>query len=303
MNLDQLRTLDAIVSQGGFRKAASSLNKAQSAVSYNIRILEEELGFPVFSRGGYRKQLTERGRAIHRKAQSLLLGMEELEGLGKELNSEVEPLLRLDITSICPLGLAVDALRQIGEEFPRTRLKVSMEILGGESLVLAEHVDLALADVVQHHRDLEMLPWRRLPFVPVAAPNHPLGQAAEPLTRAELINYVQIIISNRTEALAETRAGVEGDLNWTVADFATKRHMLVAGLGWGYMPHELVSDDLQGGRLVKLQFRDLAEECASLFLVRKRQRVHGPVAQRLWEVFANLSQPHESRHEDGQGKG
>jgi DNA-binding transcriptional LysR family regulator len=45
MTLEQLQCLRAIVEEGSFRAAASKLHKAQSAISYAIRLLEEEFGF------------------------------------------------------------------------------------------------------------------------------------------------------------------------------------------------------------------------------------------------------------------
>ena len=41
--IDQYKTLITIVEKGSFRAASESLHKAQSAVSYNIKSLEEEL--------------------------------------------------------------------------------------------------------------------------------------------------------------------------------------------------------------------------------------------------------------------
>ncbi|MEM8951333.1 MAG: LysR family transcriptional regulator, partial [Pseudomonadota bacterium] len=61
MTLDQLLALDAIVATGTFRGAAERLNKAQSAVSHQIRKLEDRLRFDLFSRDEYRPRLTTEG--------------------------------------------------------------------------------------------------------------------------------------------------------------------------------------------------------------------------------------------------
>ena len=72
MTLDQLEVFQAIVFTGSFRGASERLNRAQSAVSYAIQNLEEDLGCELFDRNAYRAQLTPQGETIYQKAQSLL---------------------------------------------------------------------------------------------------------------------------------------------------------------------------------------------------------------------------------------
>ncbi len=49
MTLEQLKVLCAIVDEGGFRAAAETLHRSQSAISIAIRKLEEELDLSLFS--------------------------------------------------------------------------------------------------------------------------------------------------------------------------------------------------------------------------------------------------------------
>ena len=54
LTLDQIRVFLSVVDEGSFPKAAKSLNRAQSAVTYAIRKLEAEIGVPLFDRSAYR---------------------------------------------------------------------------------------------------------------------------------------------------------------------------------------------------------------------------------------------------------
>src|SRR5258708_28831379 len=66
IDVDQLRTFIAIVETGSFTKAAEVVHKTQSAVSMQMKRLEERLGKPIFSRDGRASQLTEDGeRLLH----------------------------------------------------------------------------------------------------------------------------------------------------------------------------------------------------------------------------------------------
>ena len=85
MTLDQLLALDAIVATGTFRGAAERLNKAQSAVSHQIRKLEDQLQFDLFSRDAYRPRLTAEGEVYYREALRVLEQVRALESAALSL--------------------------------------------------------------------------------------------------------------------------------------------------------------------------------------------------------------------------
>lgn len=62
--LSALRVFEAAARLGGFTKAAEELGMTQSAVSYQIKLLEERIGAPLFVRGTRRVDLTETGETL-----------------------------------------------------------------------------------------------------------------------------------------------------------------------------------------------------------------------------------------------
>ena len=64
VTLDQLLVLSKIAETGSFRAAAGVLHRAQSAVSYAIKNLEDELGVELLCRDQYRPTLTPAGEAV-----------------------------------------------------------------------------------------------------------------------------------------------------------------------------------------------------------------------------------------------
>src|SRR5579885_1851321 len=64
MDLHQLRVFHAAVAAGGFTRAGEELHLSQSTVSQHIKLLEDELGCPLFLRVGKRVQVTEAGRVL-----------------------------------------------------------------------------------------------------------------------------------------------------------------------------------------------------------------------------------------------
>jgi len=102
MELRHLRTIAAVARHGSFTKAADELYLAQSAISQQIRRLEEELGVEVFRRSSRRVELTAEGEVILSYAQRVLA---EVDGLHCELE-ELTGLLRgqLRIGGVYPTG-------------------------------------------------------------------------------------------------------------------------------------------------------------------------------------------------------
>ena len=64
MDMRQLEIIKAIVETGSFTAAGEKLHVAQSAISRQVLLLEEELGEPVFYRIGRRVRITPAGDAI-----------------------------------------------------------------------------------------------------------------------------------------------------------------------------------------------------------------------------------------------
>ena len=64
LDLDQLRTFVAIADTGSFTQAGEVVFKTQSAVSMQIRRLEERIGRPIFARDGRNSKLTEDGERL-----------------------------------------------------------------------------------------------------------------------------------------------------------------------------------------------------------------------------------------------
>src|SRR6202158_1966588 len=64
MEFDQLETFLAVISYGGFHRAAGALRVSQPAVSARIRSLEDSLGVQVFERVRSHLELTPAGKAL-----------------------------------------------------------------------------------------------------------------------------------------------------------------------------------------------------------------------------------------------
>jgi len=72
LDLDQLQSFCAIADCGSFTAAARRVNKTQSAVSMQIKRLEERLGQALLSRDGRSVSLTNHGEELYARARRML---------------------------------------------------------------------------------------------------------------------------------------------------------------------------------------------------------------------------------------
>jgi DNA-binding transcriptional LysR family regulator len=64
LDIDQLRTFVAIADSGSFTRAADIVHKTQSAVSMQMKRLEERIGRAIFERDGRQSKLTDEGERL-----------------------------------------------------------------------------------------------------------------------------------------------------------------------------------------------------------------------------------------------
>ena len=109
MELRQLRSVEAVARHRHFTRAAEELHIAQSALSHQIRKLEQELGIALFERTSRRVAPTEAGEAVAARARRILAEVEgaraevdELRGVlrGRVWIGALLPMLDLDIPGL-----------------------------------------------------------------------------------------------------------------------------------------------------------------------------------------------------------
>jgi DNA-binding transcriptional LysR family regulator len=135
IDVDQLRTFIAIVETGSFTKAAEVVHKTQSAVSMQIKRLEERLDRPIFTRDGRASKLTEDGERLLDYARRIVkLNVEALAAFD---DAELTGRVRLGL----PDDYADRYLPEIMARFSRSYPGVELTIMCEPSIELIERID------------------------------------------------------------------------------------------------------------------------------------------------------------------
>ncbi|MGH1482011.1 MAG: LysR family transcriptional regulator [Geminicoccales bacterium] len=292
MTLDQLLALDAIVATGTFRGAAKRLNKAQSAVSHQIRKLEDQLRFDLFSRDEYRPRLTVEGEVFFREASRVLEQVRVLESTALGLRSAQEPVVRIAITATMSLNPILNLLGHIGRAYPSTQIRVAAEMMGGPLARLMEgEADVMVASLHGVPIDqVETVPVGSIVIRPVAHRDFPAAQLTGIRSRREMQAYIQVIVSGTgNRDFEQSRDLLSGGHRWTVSDFETKKSVIKAGLGWGGIPEHLMAAELANGELVPLSVEGFPPRHTEIFAIRRRDQAMGRVMSDIWAALQDHS--------------
>lgn len=283
MTLDQLQVLQTIIKTGSFRAASQNMYRAQSAVSYAIRTLEDELGFKLFSREQYRPQLTSQGRVFIKKVDELILQYSELEETARFLKLGHEPLIRIAISSLWPLPLLVRALKDFKKLYAQTEIKIIHDVLSNDEQILEDRADIAFGTLFNDQGLLVAKELFEVRMLSVCASTHPLAKFKGKAPESELARHPQVIMSSTG---GSNRSG--GIVNPTnvisVQEYLTKKTFLLEGLGWGLMPEHLVKEEIKKKSLVTLTQNPYR---AMTHIARHSHKELGPCGKFLWNYFSH----------------
>jgi DNA-binding transcriptional LysR family regulator len=285
LTIHQLLCFDAVVTEGGFQAGATRLGRTHSTVFTSIKNLESQLGLRLLDRHGYRVALTDAGKSFHARTRVFLHELSLLQNHARQLAMGEESELRIVIGDLCPLPEVLGFLRQFFDRCPTTRLNLQFEAITGPWERLFDDE----ADLIIHHIDksdprLEFIDLFAGTIIPVVAPNFLPFPVSNRITPEQMRDLVQCVIRDTARHSASRDYFlIEGARSWTVNDQLMKKQTILQGMGWGHMPEFMVADELREGRLLSIAGRHLRGGSGEMVAARRRDRPHGPVANRLWQ--------------------
>jgi DNA-binding transcriptional LysR family regulator len=164
LDIDQLRTFIAIAETGSFTKAAEVVHKTQSAVSMQMKRLEERIERPIFARDGRASKLTEDGARLLDYARRLVkLNVETMAAFS---DAALSGRVRLGV----PDDYADRYLPEIMARFSRAYPSVELTVICEPTADLlnridANEVDLAIVTNCESKRASETFRRERLLWV------------------------------------------------------------------------------------------------------------------------------------------
>jgi DNA-binding transcriptional LysR family regulator len=179
---------------GSFTKAAEVTFRTQSALSQQIKALEEELACRLLERIGKRTlRLTAPGESLLRFAEEILEKYNRFQEELQELKGIPKGHLRLAAPFTTLYHLCRKTLRDYARLFPQVQLSIldrsQQQVI---NLVKAGDLDFGLALESIVPKDLLIRRWQKVEMVLMTPPGHPLTQAKR-LTLKDIARYPLIL--------------------------------------------------------------------------------------------------------------
>ncbi|HYC47437.1 MAG TPA: LysR family transcriptional regulator [Burkholderiales bacterium] len=154
-DLRRVRYFVAVAELGSVTRAAAELHVAQPALSHQIRLLEEEVGSELFTRGPQGVRLTELGRTLAEEGRALLANARRLRERLESGRGEPQGNVVIGLSQTIGPALALPLLELAAKRYPRVRVRVR-EVMSGDipDLLRAEALDFAFSYAIQAGRGI-----------------------------------------------------------------------------------------------------------------------------------------------------
>lgn len=222
--MDLLRTFVKAIDTGSFTRAAEIVGRTQSAVSLQIRRLEESVDVTLFQRDAHRLQLTAEGKSLAQYARRILALNDE--ALANLRRPDVEGRVRLGAPHEYTASLIPELLGKFALSYPNVILEVTSDLsknllrrqqngefdllialhdetdtTGGMRIVTEPLVWIASADHASHQRDI-------LPLIVAPPPCIYRNWMLQTLNRANRPCRITYLSSSYSGITAAVRAGL-----------------------------------------------------------------------------------------------
>ena len=284
-NLDQLRLFVSVAEQRSFSAVAREQRKAQSAVSSSIALLEEDLGVSLFDRSsGRQPKLTDAGNALLEEAREVLRQCERLNGRALAMMQGQEARLCVAQDEAMPFQPVIDSLEAMAEQFPSLEVQLSNGTQGDVARKLVERkADLGL---LFYHDQIPQALERRvlgsIEMVTVCGVDHPLAAQGR-VNCQQMAQHRQLLMATQSSVYPGSEPA--SPQVWRADSFYVMAELLMRGLGWAWLPRNVVQYPAYQGHIVEL-VSEWTPPALIVELVWRRDEPLGPAARWLAERFA-----------------
>jgi DNA-binding transcriptional LysR family regulator len=252
VTLRQLRVFSAVARHMSFGKAAEELHLTPPAISMQIKELEEQVGLPLFDRGGRSVALTVTGEYLLVYVRKILATLKDAEDAVARLSGLKTGRLTIGMVSTAKYFVP-RLMARFRAEHPGIEVRLA---IGGNreqlvALLQANEVDLAIMGRPPREMATRAEPFAVHPHVIVTPPDHPLVKAGHAPAGA-LADYEFLI----REEGSGTRAAMEkffADHRLTprvameMTSNETIKQAVMAGMGISFLSLHTIGLELKAG--------------------------------------------------------
>ena len=244
-DLTDLRLFIAIAEERNLTRGAARAHLAPSSASHRLRLLEEELGTPLFVRQARGLALTRAGDTLLRNARQVFAQIEQMHADLSPYAEGVRGHVTLWANTHATHSFLPDDLADFLRQHPQ--LSVSLEEHTSPEIALAVasgEVEVGVLAETETGNGVELIPYRRDRLVLVVPGGHTLAARAR-LRFAEVLDYpfVMLHAGSAIHTFTMNAAATLGrhlNVRIQVRSFEAVCRMVGAGVGIGLVPRSAV---------------------------------------------------------------
>jgi LysR family transcriptional regulator, transcriptional activator of the cysJI operon len=291
MHLETLKTFCDLCESGSLSRAARLNRVTQSAVSQQLRVLEQRFGRRLVERAPrVAARPTEAGQLLYQESKLLLERFSALEARLRERPDVVTGSVRVATVYSVGLHTLPATIKTFLAAFPRVNVRLEYRRTDQVyEACLAGEIDLGIVALPRARPQLEVLALRGDELVLALAPDDPLARGRRPALSAlqgrAFIAFDPDIPTRRLIDATLRRSGVTVRPVMELDNIETIKRSVEAGLGLSLLPRPALANEVRAGTLVARVPRE-GPIPRSIGAIRRRGRELGPAGRAFLDLLA-----------------
>jgi len=289
MHIETLKVFCDVVETRSFSTAASQNFVTQSAVSQQVRTLEERYGRRLLERTRGNVQTTPAGEVLYHMAKEIVRLYDAMEAKLHEAAEMVAGTVR--VTAVPSVGLyeLSAPLRAFLTQYPQVHLRLEY---ARASRIYEDaqkgNIDLGIVAYPQRRPGISVIPFRQDRLVIVTPPGHPLARTrSASLARLQgepLVGFERDIPTRKETDRLLRRHQVEPRYVTELDNIETIKRIVEIGHGLALLPEPAVAPEVKSKSLGMVQIADEAA-LRPLGIIHRQGRIFSSAAQKFLECL------------------
>jgi DNA-binding transcriptional LysR family regulator len=261
MHLETLKVFCDVVETRSFSVAASQNYVTQSAVSQQIRMLEEKYGKQLLERTRGNVQLTPAGDILYQASKEIVQRYGELEARLQAVAKVVGGAVRVATVHTIGLYELSAQLKHFLRSYPQVQLQ--LEYSRSNKIyddALKGGIDLGIVAYPSRRPGITVIPFREDRLVLVCPPQHPLAKhkqvSIKKLAGEPLVGFDRDIPTRKETDRVLRRHGIDARYVMELDNAEIMKRVVEIGIGIAILPEHAVRPEVRGGSLAAVQLSD-----------------------------------------------
>jgi DNA-binding transcriptional LysR family regulator len=294
MHIQNFKTFCDLVETKSFSKAARLNEVTQSAVSQQLKAMENHYDMLIIDRNQKKFRLTPQGTALYSTFKEILSLYEKLNCEIQEMRNIVSGTIQVSTVNSIGLHELPPYLKSFIKEFPSVNARVEYRRanLVYED-VLHGTADIGLVAFPVNHKDLTTINFAQDELVVAMNPEHPLAKkknlTIKDLSGKDFISFEKDIPTRKATDEILSNAGVEISVVMEFDNVETVKRALEINAGIAILPRNTVTNETERNQLTACKL-DHGAHVRPLAIIHKKNRTLTPALRSFVELMKNGNQ-------------